>query len=128
MRNITSKTSRLVSYFAILAVVFCALMLAPKLSRAHADGNSISVTNNTSHNILHLYTAPPASERWSSDQLNDATLGAGQSFTLTNVSCTDSGIKLIAEDQDGCFVSAVVSCTANASWSITNDLTPDCGN
>jgi hypothetical protein len=128
MKEMRIKARRLVGYFAILAVVFCALMLAPKLSRAHADGNSINVTNNTNHNITHLYTAPPTTERWSSDQLNDATLGAGQSFTLTNVSCSDNGIKVIAEDQDGCFVSAVVSCTENAAWSITNDLTPDCGN
>ena len=128
MRNITSKTSRLVSYFAILAVVFCAaLLLVPKLSRAHADGNSINVTNNTDHNIAHLYSSPPTSDRWGSDLLNDAALGSGQSFTVTNVTCEDSSVKLIAEDQDGCFVSAVVSCS-NGAWSITNDLTPDCGN
>jgi hypothetical protein len=124
----TSRTSRLVSYFAILAVVCCALLLAPKLSPAHADGNSINVTNSSNHDILHLYVSPPTSDRWSSDQLNDMTLSSGQSFTLSNVSCYEAGIKVIAEDVDGCFVSAVVSCTENASWSITNDLTPDCGN
>jgi hypothetical protein len=129
MRTIKPETTRhVVSYITILAVVFCAIMLVPKLSRAHADGNSIQVTNDSSRNMLHLYLSPPNSDKWGADQLNDATISPGGSYTLSNVACPASSIKVVAEDQDGCFVSEVVACTENASWSITNDLTPDCGN
>jgi hypothetical protein len=35
---------------------------------------------------------------------------------------------VITEDKDGCFLSRTVSCGSNASWTLTGDLSPDCGN
>jgi hypothetical protein len=52
----------------------------------------------------------------------------GGSFTISNVSCSGSTIKVIAEDQDGCFSYQVVSCSEGATWTITNDTARDCGN
>jgi hypothetical protein len=92
------------------------------------DGNTIRVTNNISRKIMHLYLAAPDRDNWSADQLNDASLNSGDSFTVQNASCYESGIKVVAEDADGCFVSATISCAQEAAWSITDSLTPDCGN
>jgi hypothetical protein len=129
MSNIKSKLTRnIISYFALLAVVLCAMMAAPGLSRANRDGTTISLTNNSSRRMEHVYLSATDVESWGADQLNDASLRPGQSFTLSNVSCASSEVKVIAEDQDGCFVSTVVTCTENTSWDITNELTPDCGN
>ena len=130
MRSIKPETTRrVVGYFVILAVVCCAIMLVPKLSRARADGNSINVTNNSSRRMLHLYLSATDIENWGPDQLNDASLRPGQSFTLSNVGCaSDASVKVIAEDVDGCFVSTIVSCSENAVWTITDDAAPDCGN
>jgi hypothetical protein len=129
MRSIKPGTIRhVVSYFVILAVVFCAIMLVPMRLRARADGTAISVTNNSSRRMVHLYLSPPNSDKWGADELDDAVMIPGDAFTLSNVDCPASSIKVVAEDQDGCFVSVVVACSENASWSITNDLTPDCGN
>lgn len=128
MRSFKPGTTRnIISYFAIFAVVFCAIIAAPKLSRARADGNAINVTNNTSRTITHVYLAAPERDNWSADQLNDTVLSPGQSYTLTNVDCYESGIKVIAEDVDGCFVSTTMACSANGAWTITNDAVVDCG-
>jgi hypothetical protein len=128
MRSFKSGTTRnIISYTAILAVVFCAIIAAPMLSRARADGNTINVTNNTSRDLTHVYLAAPERDNWSADQLNDTVLSPGQSFMLTDVACYESGIKVIAEDADGCFVSTSMACAANGSWTITDNAVLDCG-
>ena len=37
------------------------------------------------------------------------------------------GIRVIAEDEDGCFLSIVVNCDDSATWTITNGSARDCG-
>lgn len=129
MRSFNPETTRkFVSYIAIVAVVSCAIMFVPILLRAHSVANAIRVTNNSSRNIRHIYLAAPERDNWSADQLTNTILRSGQSITLSNVTCYSSGVRVIAEDLDGCFVSKVVACTATAAWSITNAAVPDCGN
>jgi hypothetical protein len=128
MRNLKVNATRIFSYAAMLAVVLSALVAAPLLSSAHAPTASISITNNSSRNILHIYLADPARENWGPDQLNEAVMGTGQTVTLSNVSCPGAEVRIIGEDTDGCFVSTVVACTSNASWTITDEATPNCGN
>jgi hypothetical protein len=67
------------------------------------------------------------SDDWSADLLGDATIAAGQSHALSGLSCDGQQVKVIAEDQDGCFLTVVVSCGDNATWTITNDTARDCG-
>ncbi len=128
MKNFTAQTKRIASSLVVLVALLCALVVLPMLSQASADGNSITVTNNSSRNITHIYLAAPQREDWGPDQLNDTTLAPGQSFTISNVSCIDSETRVIGEDQDGCFVSTIVACQTNAAWSITNEAVPNCGN
>ena len=129
MTSFKSKIARyIISFFAILAVVFCAIIAVPTLLRARPDGNSITVTNNSSRNITHIYLAAPERDNWGPDQLNDTILSSGESVTLTNVACYETGIKVVTEDRDGCFVSAVMACATNGAWTITDDDVPDCGN
>jgi hypothetical protein len=52
----------------------------------------------------------------------------GGSFTISDVSCSGSSIKVIAEDHEGCFSYQVVSCSGSSTWTITNDTSRDCGN
>jgi hypothetical protein len=127
MKNFTVNKRNLATRLAIATVVFCGLVAAPLFSRASAPENSINVTNNSGRTITHVYLASPQREDWSADQLNDSLLPSGQSFTIINVSCSGSDTKVIAEDADGCFVTAVVSCDQNAGWTISSDLVPDCG-
>ncbi len=127
MRNQRVIASGVASFVALLVVTACVLFSVPRVSTAHTVGDSITVTNNSGRNIQHVYLSAPNADNWGADQLNDAILGSGQSFTMSNVSCSGGATKVIAEDTDGCFVSAVVTCSANAGWTIGSEA-PNCGN
>lgn len=113
---------------ALCAVVLCAIVAVPLLSgaRTHTATNAINIVNNSGWEIRHLYISSVDQDNWSDDQLN-SVISPGASYMLT-ATCNDSQIKVISEDQDGCFLSHVVSCADNATWTITNSETPNCGN
>jgi hypothetical protein len=117
----SKKTRRL----AIFVTVFCALVATPLLSGAQTQA-SVTIVNNSSWEIRHLYLSPANNDNWGPDQLNELVIRPGDSYTL-NVSCDQSQIKVITEDQDGCFLSNTVACTGNTVWTITNNATPNCG-
>jgi hypothetical protein len=120
----------------LLAVALGTLINVPALSNVTVTratsvpaAMSITVTNNSGRDIHHLYLSPVDRDAWGPDQLNETVLRAGQSVTIQDVSCVGYEIKLIAEDREGCFVYAIVSCAqASAGWTITADMQKDCGN
>ncbi|HEV7377591.1 MAG TPA: hypothetical protein VGN95_22940 [Pyrinomonadaceae bacterium] len=71
--------------------------------------------------------APVGVDGWGADQLNGTVVGNGESFTLNNISCGGDGVKVITEDQNGCFNYNTVSCATTTTWTITDDSAPDCG-
>ena len=112
---------------ALVALSVTLLVSITGLSRARTTTINLTVVNNTSGEIRHLFLSPPDSNNWSSDQLNDSAIAPSQSATVT-VSCDQANTRLIAEDHDGCFIYQVVSCSSDISWTITNDTVRDCGN
>ena len=98
------------------------------ITGAHAPATSVTIVNNTSGEIKHIYLSPTNSNSWGADQLDPSTISAGGSFTLSNVSCDGADIKVIAEDQDGCFRYKVVACGESTTWTITSESARDCGN
>jgi hypothetical protein len=114
----------------VLLGVFAGVMVfGPLLSRAYAPTTAITIVNNSNREIRHVFLSAPDQNNWGPDQLGNSVIAAnGGSFTVSNVSCNGPGIKVIAEDHEGCFFYQVVSCSENASWTITNSATPDCGN
>ena len=116
------KVRNLIAMIAAL----CALT-TPLLSRAQSQTVSITVVNNSTREIRHVYLSHVNADDWSGDQLSAASIQPGQSYALQNVSCDQGQIKVIGEDKDGCFVSGVVSCGSDATWTITNDTPADCG-
>lgn len=116
------------SHLALLVAFLCGLMVAPSTSRAKLQA-TITVTNNSSREIAHLYTSPTDRKEWSSDQLPEGSkLHTDGSFTLTNVICESDQIKVIAEDKDGCFLYSVVSCQETSTWTLNNNTPRDCEN
>ena len=111
---------------ALVGAVLSAMAALPLLTGAQSS--SIQIVNNSHLEIRHLYLSPVDRDAWGADQLGGATIGSGGSYTLGSVSCDGPTIKVIAEDQNGCFFSSVASCSGNAVWTITDDATPDCGN
>ena len=125
MRNTKHKFTSLVALAICVAVMVC----APLLSSAHVPTASITIVNNSGREIRHVYLSPPDQNNWGSDQLSNSVISPnGGSVTISNVSCGASGVKVIAEDQEGCFSYQVVSCSESATWTITNDTSRDCGN
>jgi putative NIF3 family GTP cyclohydrolase 1 type 2 len=114
----------------ITCVALLALAALPLLSRAKTTittATSVKIVNNSSKDIRNVYLSHVNLDDWGSNQLGDATLAAGQSFTLNDVACDQQQVKVIGEDQDGCFLSTVVNCSDSATWTITNDTARDCG-
>ncbi len=109
----------------LAAALFIPGTVAPLLANSQPAVSSITVVNNSGLTIRHLYLSHPDQNNWSADHLNESTIPPGGSFTLSNVSCEGS-IRVIGEDQDGCFLSAVVSCSGEATWTIPANATRDC--
>ena len=126
MRNSDSMPNR--RSLIIICVALFAFASLPLLSTARTPSTSVNIVNNSSRVIRNVYLSHVDVDDWSGDQLsNGATIGPGQSFTLSNVACDQQQVKVIGEDQDGCFLSTVVACGDNATWTITNDTARDCG-
>src|SRR5690349_12372818 len=132
MRTTLRKSSTLFTSLVALAICVGIMVCAPLLSSAHVPTmttTSITIVNNSGREIRHVYLSAPDQNNWGSDQLSNSVIAPnGGSFTISNASCAGSGIKVIAEDQDGCFSYQVVSCSEGVSWTITNDTARDCGN
>jgi hypothetical protein len=114
-----------------LAVVLTAIFVVvaiPLFSCAQTQTATITITNSSNWEIKHLYLSPVDDDNWGPDQLNGSVISAGQTYTLNNAACNGSSVKVITEDQNGCFLYNTVACGGNASWTITNSATPDCGN
>ena len=110
----------------ILLVVLVAFMCTAS-SLASAPPLTITVTNNSSREIRHLYLSPANNDNWGADQLNSSAISPGASRQL-NVSWEQSTVKLVAEDQDGCFLTQTVEASGEASWTIDNNTSRNCGN
>lgn len=109
-------------------ILFGVLAYVPLLSSAQTAATRITIANNSSLAIRHVYLSSADHDNWGADQLNGTIPPGGGSFTLDNISCAGNGVKVITEDQNGCFLYRVVACDDNATWTITNDAVPDCGN
>jgi hypothetical protein len=90
---------------------------------------AITIVNNSSREVRHVYLSPPDQNAWGPDQLGSSAIAPdGGSVTISNVSCGGSSIKVIAEDHEGCFIYKVVSCSDTVTWTITSNDSRDCGN
>lgn len=115
------------SVVILIALSSVAAVVAKRASRS--PSTSITINNNSSAlEIRFVYLSHPNQDDWTGDQLNSTPIASGGSATLNNVSCDQAEIRVIGEDQNGCFLYQVVACGGNATWTITNSATPDCGN
>ncbi|MGZ5434774.1 MAG: hypothetical protein ACXWID_00415 [Pyrinomonadaceae bacterium] len=113
-------------WIAIGLAVF-ALLTLPILASSRSIATSVTIVNNSNREIRYVYLTPVDADNWSSNQLSNS-LTPGQSTTLNGVSCSQQQLKVIGEDNDGCFVSTIVTCGENSSWTITDSTERDCGN
>lgn len=112
---------------ALLAVVLCSMGTVLLLHAAPAQSVTLSVVNNSTREIRSLYLSPAENDNWGADQLNESAISAGATRTL-NITWDQPTVKLVAEDQDGCFISTTVNVTSSIEWTISNDAPRNCGN
>ena len=109
----------------MLIAVLSTLAALPTLSTATAPTLTITVVNNSGWEIRHLYLSPVNNDNWGPDQLS-AYISPGTTRTL-DVSWDQSTVKLVAEDQDGCFMQTTVEATGSPVWTITSETARNCG-
>jgi len=129
MRIKVRRSNPLATAF-VVSISIAMMVCAPLLSKAHAPlaSTSITIVNNSNREIRHVYLSPPNQNNWGDDQLGGSVIAAGGgSVTLSDVACNASSIKVIAEDNEGCFLYNTVACSQAATWTITNDAARDCG-
>ena len=122
-----SRLFRLGAAMLTAAVLFGIVGIGRLSAARNSAAIRITIVNNSSKDIRHLYLAAGDPNNWSADQLGGSSISAGSSYTLQNVSCSGSTIRVIAEDQNGCFLYNVVSCAGDSTWTITDNSTRDCG-
>ena len=110
----------------ILTAVLATVAALPLLSSAQSS-NSVNIANNSSRVIRYVYLSHVNADDWSANQLSGNGISPGQSSTVSNYSCDQQQIKVIAEDADGCFLSTAITCGGSATWTITNETAADCG-
>ena len=109
----------------MVVVVLCLVGAVTPLSRASAP-LTIRIVNNSSLEISRLYIAPANSDDWGADQLGGVAISPGVTRTI-NVSWEQSSIKLVGEDQEGCFTTTTVTAASELEWTITADSPRNCG-
>jgi hypothetical protein len=122
----TRRGQRLVILLVATFVVGGLPLLACAVTRSQPS-ISVTIVNNSSLEFRHVYLSPVDGNNWGPDQLNGNVLAPGASYTLSNLSCNSSSIKVVIEDQNGCFFYKTVSCSENTTWTVANNATPDCG-
>lgn len=127
--KIRNQSKRLRTFLWCI-VITVGLLASVTTSRAgRFSGSTITIVNNSTLEIRHVYLSPVDGDNWGPDQLNDsATIASGASFNINNVSCAQGSIKVITEDENGCFLYQTADCTSNYTWVIASNAQPDCGN
>lgn len=121
-----SMATKRIALVTIVIGVFAALPLL-SVARTSPAATAITIVNNSNREVRHVYLSPTNADNWGPDQLGGTAIVTGGTYTLSNVSC-DQSVKVIAEDQDGCFVYTTATCGESATWTITSDAARDCGN
>lgn len=88
---------------------------------------SVNIVNNSNREVRNVYLSHVNADDWGGNQLsNGQVIAPGESHNISNVACDQQQVKVIGEDQDGCFLTTVVNCGESATWTITNDTARDC--
>jgi hypothetical protein len=124
MKASHTSTTRLLVVF--VTGVVCLLGVGLVTAARTSNTISVTITNHSSREVRHVYIAPGDPNNWGPDQLH-GSIPAGGSATLGNVGCDATSVRVIAEDNNGCFVYYNAACDANQTWEITDATTPDCG-
>jgi hypothetical protein len=113
--------------FVIVCLALIALASLPIVTRARFASTSVNIVNNSSREVRNVYASHVGADDWSNDLLT-APLSPSHSSVVSGFTCDQQQVKVIAEDQEGCFSSTIVNCGDSSTWTITDTTARDCGN
>lgn len=108
-------------------LAFLAVCAISQTAYATPDNFSLTIKNNSSWDIYHIYVSSSNDPDWGSDLLGRRVLGNGSQHTITNVSFGQWDLKFVDEDGDVCILNKI-QVTRNLSWTLTNRWLLDCEN
>jgi hypothetical protein len=118
------RETRPYSVLIFIAVIGLFGVQAPR-SNATAPTVTISVVNNSAKEIRHLFLASAGTDNWGDDQISFAiTTGTSRDI---NADWSEPTVKVIAEDEDGCFLTTTLDAGTSANWTITTSTPRNCG-
>jgi len=129
MRKAHRELSNFKNVFRVLALIggLCAIAVLVSGFTRTAPSFTISLVNNSDREIRHLYLSTVDNDNWGADQLSGAAINPGSTRTI-QASWELATVKVVAEDQDGCFLTTTVEAAGSPAWTITSDTARDCGN
>jgi hypothetical protein len=83
--------------------------------------SSVTLANNSSFAIKHIFLSAYDQESWGADQLGADVLESGQAVKFEGIECNKYDLRLIDEDGDECVVQDIDLCLEDAQWELTND-------
>src|ERR1044072_4572452 len=119
MRNTLRKSRPVFTSLVVLGIFFGMMVYGP-MSKAYAPTTAITIVNNSNREVRHVFLSAPDSSNWGPDQLGSSVISANGGSVTINASCDGPSVKVIAEDQDGCFSYQVLSCSENETSTITS--------
>jgi hypothetical protein len=125
MSNFFSKYFTMSRLAVALLLTVAAL---PLVYAARPQMATLTVVNNSNRTIRHLYLSHVGLDDWTADKLNNSVISPGQSATINDFSWDQQQVKLVGEDQEGCFLTGVIASDNNPTWTITSETAVDCGN
>src|ERR1041385_2124420 len=100
MRTSLRKSNTLFTSLVALAICVGIMVCAPLMFAAHVPTSSITIVNDSGREIRHVYLSAPDQNNWGSDQLVGSVISpGGGSFTISDVSCSGSTIKVRSEER-----------------------------
>lgn len=110
----------------IFVAAICILGLTALRSEASAPSATVTINNNSSWEIRAIYLSAVDNDNWGDDQLSGSVIAPGGSYSL-NLSWGQPTVKIVAEDNEGCFISTTADATSNSSWTISSGSARNCG-
>jgi hypothetical protein len=88
--------------------------------------SSVTLANQSSYAIEHLFLSPQNQGSWGPDQLGADILASGQTVKFDGIDCDTYDLRLVDEDGDECVVPGVDLCLEDAQWELTDEALLSC--
>ncbi len=112
--------------FAVVVAVAAVGCATTKVATHEWWHGSITVHNDSSYAVHHLFLTPAHEVHWGPDQLHADPLEHAETVTLAGLDCEEYDLKLIDHEGDECVVEDIDLCLQDASWNLTDHELSKC--